>query len=59
MTAAYYFALPAKNRWLGDGDHIVHLADLEGRTHCSKEIGDNILHTALLIGLAELRYSYP
>ena len=59
MTAAYYFTLPAQNRRLGNGEHIVHLADLEGCTHCSKEIGDNILHTALLIGLAELRYSYP
>lgn len=49
----------AQNRRLRYGKHIIHLSNLEGRPYRSKEIGDNILHTVLLIGLAELRYSYP
>ena len=27
--------------------------------HCSKEVGNDILYTALLIGLTEFRHSYP
>ena len=45
----------AQNRRLRDGKHIIHLSDFESRTHCSKEIGNYVLHTALLIGLTELR----
>ena len=46
-----------ENRWLRNREHIIHLANLECRTHCPKEIGDNILHTALLVGFAEFWYS--
>ena len=49
----------AENRWLGNREHIVLFSNLEGRPHRSKEIGNNVLHTALLIGLTELRHSYP
>ena len=47
----------AEDRRLGNGKHIIHLSNLEGCPHCPKEIGDNVLHTALLIGLAELRHT--
>ena len=57
MTAAYYFTLPAQDRGLRDGEHIVHLTYLEGCAHCSKEIGNYVLHTAFLIGLTELWHS--
>ena len=38
-------------------EHIIRLSNLKCRTHCPKEIGDNVLHTALLIGLAELQHT--
>ena len=47
----------AKDRRLGNGEHIILLSDLEGCTHCAKEIRNNVLHTALLVGLTEFRHS--
>ena len=46
----------AKDRRLGNGEHIILLSDLEGCAHRSKEVGNNVLHTAFLIGFAELRH---
>ena len=37
--------------------YIIHFSNLESCPHCPKEIGNNILHTALFIGLTELRHS--
>lgn len=47
----------SKNRRLRNGEHIIHFSNLESCPHCPKEIGNNILHTALFIGLTELRHS--
>ena len=46
-----------EDRRLGNRKHIIHLSNLEGCPHCPKEIGDNVLHTALLVGLTEFRHS--